>query len=222
MKKIIAVSALALTMGGTTAYAGSLASAPYEPMIQAPAPIVMAGRNWTGGYAGVQLGYGQARLGVTSTLNPANTGELRANGLLGGVYGGYNWHGANNMVFGIDADLAANRARETIMTTLGSTVSTRMRASGAIRARAGLAMGDTLLYAAAGASQARFNVTVNGMPEDISRTGWTAGVGIEQAFGGNMTGRLEYRYTDYGSFTTNGFDGRLRSNEVRAGVALNF
>lgn len=223
MKKIIATSVLALTMGTTGAFAGTLAPAPTEPVIHTPPPApVVTARNWTGGYGGVQLGYGQARLGVTDSGDDTNTGALRANGLLGGVYGGFNWQGGNDMVFGIDADLAANRARTDITTTGGDDVSTRLRNSGAIRARAGVAMGDTLFYGAAGVAHARFNVGVNGTSESIGRTGWTAGIGIEQAFAGNMTGRLEYRHTDYGSFTTGGFDGRLRSNEVRAGVAFNF
>lgn len=223
MKKIIATSVLALAMGGTVAQAGNLAPIPVEPVIEAPAPAPVAmARNWTGGYAGVQLGYQQSRLGVTETADPTNTGEVRANGLLGGLYGGYNWQSANDMVFGVDADLTAHRANNTTTTVGGDVINSRMRTSGAIRARAGVAMGDTLLYGAAGVTHARFNVGVNGVDESIGRTGWTAGVGIEQAFGSNMTGRLEYRYADYGNFATNGFDSRLRSNEIRAGVAFNF
>jgi len=223
MKKTLATALLALTLGTTTASAGSMAPVPTEPVIQSPppAPVAMA-RNWTGGYGGVQLGYGQARLGMTDTGDATNTGDLRANGLLGGVYGGFNWQGANDMVFGMDADLAANRARADTTTTGGDAIGTRLRSSGAVRARAGVAMGDTLFYGAAGVAHGRFNVDVNGMGDSIGRTGWTAGVGIEQAFAGSMTGRLEYRHTDYGSLTTNGFNGRLRSNEVRAGVAFNF
>jgi len=221
MKQIIATSVLALALGGTAAQAGNLAPIPSEPVIQAPAPVAMA-RSWTGGYAGVQLGYGQARLGVTDMTDPTNTGALRANGLLGGVYGGFNWQGANDMVFGIDADLAAHRARASTTTVGGDNVSARMRTSGAVRARAGVAMGDTLFYGAAGVTHARFNVDVNGASDSIGRTGWTAGLGIEQAFAGNMTGRLEYRYADYGRFNSNGYDGRLRTNEIRAGVAFNF
>ena len=210
-------------MGGTAAVAGSLAPLPAEPILQAPppAPVSMA-RNWTGGYGGVQLGYGQARLGVTDSGDATNTGDLRANGVLGGVYGGFNWQGANNMVFGLDADLAAHRGRDTATTLGGDAVEARMRNSGALRARAGVAMGDTLFYGAAGVTHARFDMGVNGVDDGISRTGWTAGLGVEQAFGNNLTGRLEYRYSDYGSVTSGGFDTRLRSNEVRAGVAFNF
>ena len=166
MKKIIATSVLALTMGTTGAFAGTLAPAPTEPVIHTspPAPVFTA-RNWTGGYGGVQLGYGQARLGVTDSGDDTNTGALRANGLLGGVYGGFNWQGGNDMVFGIDADLAANRARTDITTTGGDDGSTRLRNSGAIRARAGVAMGDTLFYGAAGVAHGRFE----GQPARVAR-----------------------------------------------------
>lgn len=224
MKKIIATSALALSLGATSAFAGALGPVPTEPVVHTPprpAPVAM-GRSWTGGYAGVQLGYGQGRQSVTDLGDDTNTGDLRANGLLGGVYGGFNWQGATGMVFGVDADLAANRGRDSADTIGGDAAETRLRSSGALRARAGIAMGDTLFYGAAGVAHGRFEVDFNGTGESINRTGWTAGVGIEQAFAGNMTGRLEYRHTDYGSFESGGFDGRLRTNEIRAGVAFNF
>lgn len=221
MKTIFATTVLAIAIGGSAAQAGTLAPVPSEPVIAAPAPVAMA-RNWTGGYAGLQFGGQQSRLDMSETADPTNTGSLRMRGLTGGLYGGFNWQGASDLVFGVDGDIAATGGRATTTTTGGDTVTARMRASAALRARAGVAMGDTMFYGAAGVSHARFNVSVNGTPDTLARTGWTAGIGLEQAFAGNMTGRLEYRHADYGRFTTGGFDGRLRTNEIRAGVAFNF
>lgn len=221
MKTIFATTVIAIAISGSVAQAGTLTPVPSEPVIAAPAPVVIA-RNWTGGYAGLQFGGQESRLGLSETADSTNTGSLRLRGLTGGLYVGYNWQGANDLVFGVDGDIAATGGRATITTTGGDTISARMRTNGALRARAGVAMGDTMFYGTAGVSHARLNINVNGTPDDLARTGWTAGIGLEQAFAGNMTGRLEYRHADYGRFTTGGFDGRLRTNEIRAGVAFNF
>jgi len=221
MKTTIATTVLALAIGASAVQAGTLAPIPVEPVIAAPAPMAVT-RNWTGGYAGFQFGAQQSRLGMSETADQTNTGALRLRGLTGGLYAGYNWQGVNDLVFGVDGDIAATGGRASMTTSGGDAVSARMRASAALRARAGVAMGETMFYGAVGVSHARFDVTVNGTPDTLARTGWTAGIGLEQAFAGNMTGRLEYRHSDYGRFTTGGFDGRLRNNEIRAGVAFNF
>ncbi len=222
MTKFLATSILALTMGATAAQAGGLNQFPSEPVIAAPAPVAVA-RDWTGGYVGLQLGGTDGRLGMTETGNPANTGTVGLRGLNGGVFAGYNWHTGGNLVLGVEGDIAGSRANGTTLTTGGNTVDGRIRSSGSLRARAGVALGDTLLYGTAGASRANYGIIVDGGPEVTgARTGWTAGIGIEQAFSNNLTGRLEVRHADYGSFTAAGFDNNLRTNEVRAGLALTF
>lgn len=221
MKKLVATSALALILGSAAAQAGSLAPLPAEPVLQTPAPApapMPSVRNWTGAYGGVQLGAQQSRFGLNG---PVDSGALRFTDLNGGLYGGFNWQGASNMVYGVEADVAA--ARGSNSTTIGAdTIEARQRGSASLRARAGYAMGDTLFYAAAGVSHARFGIDTGTGNDSQGRTGWTAGIGVEQAFSNSMSGRLELRHADYGSFTSGAYEGRLRSNEVRAGVAFHF
>lgn len=55
-------------------------------------------------------------------------------------------------------------------------------------------------------------------------TGWTVGGGLEHAFTDNWTGRLEYRYADYGreDFGLGLGDFRLKEHSIRAGVSFKF
>lgn len=61
MKYLISAAATSALMAGT-AFAGNIESAPMEPVIApAPAPVSMS-PNWTGFYAGGQLGYANVDL----------------------------------------------------------------------------------------------------------------------------------------------------------------
>ena len=59
------------------------------------------------------------------------------------------------------------------------------------------------------------------------RVGWTVGAGLEYAFLGNWTAKIEYLYVDLGSFDT-GFTAPIRNNVsfkeniVRAGLNYKF
>jgi outer membrane immunogenic protein len=70
-----------------------------------------------------------------------------------------------------------------------------------------------------------------GISDDNSTTatGWTLGVGADYAFTPNWIGRVEYRYSDFGSFayspiTFPGFveNHRLTENAILAGLAYKF
>ncbi len=52
-----------------------------------------------------------------------------------------------------------------------------------------------------------------------TKTGWTAGLGLERAFTSNVTGRVEYRYTDLGNDPGGS---RFTSNDLLVGVGLKF
>lgn len=207
MRPILVPSVLVLAFAGSTAMAGSLTPIPTEPVVSAPAPVVTM-RDWTGGYVGAQGGYGFGHLDSPDRLN--------LNGWMGGAYAGYNWQTPGNWVLGIEGDIVGGGPRAT--GGGGTITNARLDWSGALRARAGVALGDTLLYGAAGVTHAGYNID----GDTGSRTGWTAGVGIEQMITRDISARAEYRYNDYGTFAAGGANNTLRTNEVRVGVAFHF
>jgi len=124
---------------------------------------------------------------------------------------------------------------------------------GTLRGRiGGLAAPDTLIYVTGGLAAGQFtfssqttvttqlfdatgtiplapSVTSVGpsLSEGAVRLGAAAGIGVEQKFLGNWSGRLEYLYLDFGSFTFlsgTGVDTKvqLRDNIFRMGVSYTF
>src|SRR5262245_4855139 len=76
--------------------ADALVEAPVEPAF-----------TWTGFYAGVEAGYawGDSEADYFAVLPPGVTSMDPDGGLIGG-YAGYNYQFPNNVVLGIDADIA--------------------------------------------------------------------------------------------------------------------
>ena len=116
-----------------------------------------------------------------------------------------------------------------------------------LRMRLGyLATPSTMLFAAGGAAwmheEAKVNCTAagvcgtNGIPpftqsNSTTKVGWTAGGGVEQQIWGNWHGRLEYRYSDYGKWSTSfgapanlfvASDIKLHTQSVMAGLSYAF
>ena len=74
----------------------------------------------------------------------------------------------------------------------------------------------------------RVSVPLLGIGESATRVGWTAGAGLEYAFLGNWTAKIEYLYVDLGRFDTvltapfiaSNVD--FKANVVRAGLNYKF
>jgi outer membrane immunogenic protein len=105
---------------------------------------------------------------------------------------------------------------------------------GSLRAKAGYAVENFLLYATGGLAVASSTYEdSNGGPSesfDTTAFGFTVGAGAEIAFSETLSGRLEYRYTDLGQETFDSaiFDPSviLKANyefhAVRAGLSWHF
>ena len=52
--------------------------------------------------------------------------------------------------------------------------------------------------------------------------GWTAGAGADIMVTDNVFGRVEYRYTDFGSDTFNGSDVHDKDNRILLGLGMKF
>ncbi|WP_439156340.1 outer membrane protein [Yoonia sp.] len=91
--------ALPLIMAGSFATAGGLAEPveTVEPVtVMTPAPVRVSGSDWTGFYAGAQLGYGQ--LEADPALDPTEP-----DGAIYGVHAGYRYD-LGNIVLGAELD----------------------------------------------------------------------------------------------------------------------
>jgi outer membrane immunogenic protein len=175
--KRFTMAVAAATLAAGPALAGGLVPVGVEPIVAAPpAPIAVApGFDWSGGYVGGQLGYGDL------------SRDVDGNGLIGGVHAGFDWdfggyilgaeidHDITNIDIGEDASLDSI---------------TRLKL------RAGIDAGRALVYATGGPAWAR----ADDGGTSLSDNGWFAGVGV----GYQMTDRwvmggevLSHRFNDF-------------------------
>lgn len=242
----VAGSVTLFSAGAT--HAGNVTAAPPDEVVVAPAPVPVF--SWGGGYAGLQAGYLSSSQSVNlnlpdgSTINEWNPDP---DGATAGIFAGYNWETAGSLVFGVEAEYnwADASGTGTILRSItgGNTASENVDASidatAAVRGRLGFALDRTLLYATAGWAWASYDGRVyglfNGTPSgntaswSSSVDGWTAGIGVERAFNDRWVGRIDYRYSDFGSLDyapigTSGanFSGDLTTSEIRLGAAMRF
>lgn len=154
----------ALALGGllaAPAFAGGPIEVPVEPVIE-PAPVVVAPTyNWTGFYAGGQLGYGDA--GVDGL--PAGL-DLDGSGWLGGLHAGYRYDFGGGVVGGeasydwASIDLGDDGEIDEVLR---------------LKLLAGGKIGAGLLYATAGAAWA----DASALGEDLSDNGIFYGAGYD-------------------------------------------
>ena len=168
--------------------------------------------NWQGAYAGGTVTYQRGSFERQSGVD--------ANGFGGGVYGGYNMQ-SGQIVYGGEADLnysgidSANAVRKADQGVNGS-----------VRARVGVDLNPVLVYGTGGLAVGRAEMN-DGVSEDKrTLTGWTAGAGAEAFVTNNVTARVEYRYTDYGSknfnLSSGTVDAGLKDHSVRVGMGVKF
>lgn len=198
-----------------------------DPAIALPVKAPAAPWNWSGGYAGINAGYGVgsdpfaqtfltgAPLGLLASTF-ANANVSPTGGLLGGQ-AGYNWQ-AGSFVFGLEGDAQWTDQHNTscglICTTAFApnsytTVEQKLDWFATARGRLGWAHDGYLLYVTGGAAFGGIEET-DAVPTIAAASfrhnlsGWTAGGGIETHISGNWTAKLEYLHMDLGS-TTNMF-----------------
>lgn len=208
--------------------------------VKAPAIAPIQSYNWTGFYIGAQVGWSHIRdtqdlSSPTFALSVSDT----ANGIVGGVHAGYNLQ-MNQFVYGLEADFEGNSTDHSFaigFPFVATTGTERLQWQGSLRGRLGLAWDRVFLYGtggwAFGGFEDSYNTTGTVFAESVSstRSGWTAGGGIEYAWLNNFTMRAEYRFTDWGSHTNalNVFLSppgisvdHVRQSVVRVGVSYKF
>ncbi|CDX56265.1 25 kDa outer-membrane immunogenic protein [Mesorhizobium plurifarium] len=204
-------AALGLFALGGTAFAADVVSE--EP--PAPAPVAeLPVASWAGPYAGINLGYGFGGHVKAPGV------DAKTKGFIGGVFGGYNWQ-QENFVYGAEADLGYNGTKGS-----DNGLSAKTGIEGSLRARLGYAVTpEILLYGTGGlaAKDQKIDDSTFGVHDNKGMLGWTAGAGTDIKITDNVFGRVEYRYTDYGSKNF-GDTGKVKSsdNRVTFGVGMKF
>lgn len=208
-------------------------------VVSEPSAIILSpSYSWAGAYLGGQVGYGW---GKSAFDDGGDISQVKPDGFLGGVYAGYNFDAGNNVILGVDGDMTFNNAKDAYSEGsdgAADNLISKLRWTGAARARFGVAVDRFLPYIAGGVAFGRVQNSLSFVDElnnlstsqTETKTGWTLGAGVDYAAADNVIVRLEYRYTDYGrkSFdgTSDGFEfsmpDKLRTSEVRLGLAYKF
>jgi outer membrane immunogenic protein len=160
--------------------------APAAPMEEPPV------NTWSGPYAGVSLGYAFAGTTEDETLG----NEIDTDGFLAGGFAGYNYK-VGNIVAGAEADIGYSWEDGS-----NAGLTSESGVEGSLRARLGYVVSPSiLLYATAGGAAKDLEVSGGGFSDSNTMLGWTAGAGADIMVTDNVFGRVEYRYTDFGSDT---------------------
>jgi outer membrane immunogenic protein len=207
-------------------------------------PALSFAEGFTGPYIGVFTGYSWADDdGKGSNGNENWTQNPNPRGLQLGLQGGYNWSLQNNILVGIEADYAhrggdSDKAyyKDDGEADTDYALTSDLKASASIRARLGYLLDSTtLLYVTGGYATIdveRRNLDSYGYETSESTSdwqeGWTAGVGAEYLMTSNLSGRLEYRYSDYGTenihvdMWSEDYKQSLTEQSVRVGLSYQF
>ena len=211
----------AATALGLIAFMGmNAANAADVIMEEPPAPMPVEElpvASWAGPYVGLSAGYGFAGESEDESFN----NSIDTDGFVGGAFAGYNWE-TGGIVAGVEADVGYSGVE-------GDNAGTEVESGleGSLRARLGYVVTpDVLLYTTAGGAAKHMEVTEGGVSDENTMVGWTAGVGTDVKITEQVFGRVEYRYTDYGSeeFTTAGGSGDVdaKDHRITFGVGMKF
>lgn len=223
---------------------------------------------WTGFYVGAHAGYGWSVWDGNMIYTDAQPGDgfdasghtIDAEGAIAGGQIGFNVQ-SGNVVWGLEADGSWSdiNGSQTLLPYPNNPGSpawgfeSQIDWLATVRGRLGFTSGSVLVYGTAGAAFAevdsRLSVFATG-PQNAghiangakneTRTGWTAGGGVEWMFAPNWSLKTEYLYVNLGEVggilpgttttgggparphTTDGFSGDLDLHTVRVGVNYNF
>jgi outer membrane immunogenic protein len=245
MKKLL-IAAAALVTLAAPALAADMAPAP----VYTKAPVIVAPvYSWTGFYIGGDVGWAGSRQNGSVTALPAGFGppaigggglagfgilptahNLGGDGVLGGLYAGYNWQ-TGNAVYGFEGDVSFLNRRTSntqglfdtftgVPTVDGSTVqiTANTRSLESIRGRIGYAWNSFMLYGTGGVAFNQTNYALNlvttpgsfnGAPSGSigfsqNNVGYAVGFGAEWMATQNWIFRLEYLHYGF-----NGSSGTL-------------
>jgi len=193
------------------------------------APVYVAPFSWSGFYVGINGGYAW---GSTKLTNVVGTQSFDTTGGLAGGTLGYNLQ-TGNWVWGLEGDIDASwlKGDSTSAPLCAGGVGCELKQTwfGTARGRIGYAFDRWLPYATGGLAVGDSKITVpNSNSQTDTRVGWTAGAGLEWAFLGAWSAKIEYLYADLGTKTCAAAtcvvatDVDMTENIVRLGINYRF
>lgn len=194
--------------------------------------------NWSGTYAGADVGYAWGHDTVSPTIADGGTfprtNKMTTDGVFWGGTFGYNFQNGN-LVYGLEGDLGGLGIAKSRAEVGGGTEVDHIKNGiyGDVTARLGYAFDQTLLYAKGGVafydSGANTSTAVAGyalLPAQAF-TGWTVGGGIEYRINRAWSIKAEYLHFDFGSATATlnngtlfGYKNNLSIDTVKVGINI--
>ena len=227
-RSVLLIAGIAAAALSAPAFAADVAPrAPQgAPIYQAPSPVY----DWNGFYLGLNGGYVLGRTSWSDPFAGADSGRFDAKGGTIGGQVGYNWQ-TGRTVLGLETDLNWANLNGTAATggvcatNGGGECRTEQSWFGTTRGRIGYAFGNFLPYVTGGLAYGNVKaVQPNGTASD-TKTGWTAGGGLEVGLTKSWTAKAEYLHLDLGTATfmgaasgTNTLNVPITEDILRAGL----
>ncbi|KAJ56648.1 hypothetical protein ACMU_06810 [Actibacterium mucosum KCTC 23349] len=180
MKRTTTLAAL-VSLAAAPAFAGSNKAPSVEPAVTQAVPIA-TGADWTGGYVGAQLGYGD--------VDTDNGGGANGDGFIGGLHAGYDID-LGDWVIGGEFDVDSTDIN---LSAGGGDIDSVAR----LKLRAGYDLGPTLVYGTVGAAFAEADLG--------SDTGFAVGAGVERRITDAMSIGGEVLYHQFDNYNGSGID----------------
>ena len=214
MRAFFLCGVAAVALGAATG-SSSAADLPRRMPVKAAPPVVTY--DWSGfyigGYYGTAVEHAKGQTdGVISGVAGVNDMALTVGGTVG-----YNWQFAPRWLVGLEADIGFMGVDHTFKQWSSPTITgSKADWDATVRARFGYVTGPSLLYVTGGAAFVHITDTFGGdgfpvaapaIANTTTKTGWTAGGGIETKLSRNWSAKTEYLFIDVGttSFVSNPF-----------------
>jgi outer membrane immunogenic protein len=168
----------------------------------APSALYPVASYWSGAYVGAHIGGAWENAVWVNSFDELSD-HAEPVGFIGGGQIGYNFQ-IYSWMLGIEGDLAATSLVDRRLDAAGFTYGIQTNWVATVAGRLGYDFWGRLVYVKGGIAFANSRETVTDANGDtatgniMTRTGWTAGVGVEFLLYGNWSARVEYDYLNFG------------------------